>query len=82
MPTHDGGKPHVRDVMNYQPPQGPSNIGDGHSPGLHGHNHGNGQCPIASHEGGHVGIGGTNRGNEGSQRPGTTHPMGTGRPII
>lgn len=37
----DGGKQEPKDVMNYKPPQGPSNIGDPKSPGLHGTNHGN-----------------------------------------
>lgn len=39
----DGGKPMVKDVMNYKPPVGPSNINDAKSPGIHGTNHGN--CP-------------------------------------
>lgn len=36
-----GGCTEARDVHNYQPPKGPSNIGDPKSPGLHGTNHGN-----------------------------------------
>ena len=40
-PTHDGGKPEKKDVNNYQPPQGPSNINEPKTPGLHGENHGN-----------------------------------------
>ncbi len=36
-----GGQMPVRDVHNYQPPMGPSNIGDPKSPGLHGDNCGN-----------------------------------------
>ena len=35
-----GGCMEPRDVRNYQPPKGPSNIGDPKSPGLHGTNHG------------------------------------------
>lgn len=35
-----GGEMPVRDVNNYQPPVGPSNINDPKSPGLHGTNHG------------------------------------------
>lgn len=51
-----GGIMAVRDVHNYQHPQGPTNIGDGHSPGLHGTNHGHDQCCYADIEGGHPGI--------------------------
>ncbi len=36
-----GGYPETKDVHNYQPPVGPSNINDPKSPGLHGTNHGN-----------------------------------------
>lgn len=36
-----GGEMPVRDVHNYQPPKGPSNINDPKSPGLHGDNCGN-----------------------------------------
>lgn len=36
-----GGVTSTRDVHNYQPPKGPSNINDSKSPGLHGTNHGN-----------------------------------------
>lgn len=36
----DGGKITPK-PMPYSPPQGPSNINDGRSPGLHGTNHGN-----------------------------------------
>lgn len=57
-----------RDVMRYSPPQGPKNIMDAKSPGLHGMNHGNGQRPIAARPGGSVGLGGNNRGNDGTQR--------------
>lgn len=37
----NGGQVPVRDVHNYKPPVGPSNIGDSKSPGLHGGNLGN-----------------------------------------
>lgn len=37
----NGGAQQPKDVMNYKPPQGPSNVGDPNSPGLHGTNHGN-----------------------------------------
>ena len=36
-----GGPTTARDVKNYQPPQGPSNINESKTPGLHGENHGN-----------------------------------------
>lgn len=36
----NGGQCEPRDVRNYQPPQGPSNINDPKTPGLHGTNHG------------------------------------------
>lgn len=36
-----GGCMYPRDVHNYQPPVGPSNVNDSKSPGLHGNNHGN-----------------------------------------
>lgn len=36
--TRDGGKPEVKDVRNYKPPVGPTNINDPKSPGLHGDN--------------------------------------------
>lgn len=36
----NGGQPIVKELP-YSPPQGPSNINDGRSPGLHGDNHGN-----------------------------------------
>lgn len=39
-PTNDGGKPEVKPT-DYSPPQGPSNINNPQSPGLHGTNHGN-----------------------------------------
>lgn len=36
-----GGEMMTKDVMNYKPPIGPSNINDSKSPGIHGTNHGN-----------------------------------------
>lgn len=36
----NGGVVPVKDVHNYKPPVGPSNINDPKSPGLHGTNHG------------------------------------------
>ena len=56
------------DVRNYQAPQGPKNIMDSKSPGLHGSNHGttNGPNNGGPHSGS-PGIGGTNHGCCGSQ---------------
>lgn len=62
-----GGVEKARDVMNYSPPKGPSNINDPKSPGIHGDGHGMARCPTAGRGSGHAGIGGTvHRG--GSQR--------------
>ena len=58
----------TKDVMNYKPPQGPKNIMDSKSPGLHGANRGTTNGPNqAGGQGGAPGIGGTNHGNRGSQ---------------
>lgn len=62
-----GGVLEARDVMGYATPQGPTNIGDAKSPGLHGHNCGNcgtqGATSAASDGGsGSPGLGGANRG--------------------
>lgn len=58
--------------LSYSPPQGPSNINDPKTPGLHGDNHGQGACCVphsgGGRSGGSPGIGGTNHGNKGSQR--------------
>jgi hypothetical protein len=66
-----GGVKSARDVHAYRPPQGPSNILDPHSPGLHGSRmrHGT-QGPIAakSRESGRVGLGGENRGRGVNRR--------------
>jgi hypothetical protein len=35
-----GGRQEPKDVHNYKPPVGPTNINDPKSPGLHGTNHG------------------------------------------
>jgi hypothetical protein len=56
------------DVMNYKPPQGPKNIMDPKSPGLHGANRGTTNGPdSAGGQGGSPGIGVTNHGCCGSQ---------------
>jgi hypothetical protein len=62
-----GGRMPTRDVRNYCPPQGPSNINDPKSPGLHGMNHGNDQCQYSGREGGHAGIS-SEKHPKGSQR--------------
>lgn len=36
-----GGKIDPKPIDNYKPPEGPKNINDPKSPGLHGTNHGN-----------------------------------------
>lgn len=55
-----------RDVNNYQRPQGPSNIGDSKSPGLHGNNYGScgtqGEYDITCETSGSPGLHGNNRG--------------------
>lgn len=68
-----GGITQSRDVMGYSPPQGPTNIKDPKTPGLHGANLGNcgTQGPSNSSgdgAGGSPGLGGRNLGNDGSQR--------------
>jgi len=63
-----GGIKQARDVMNYSPPKGPSNIGDPKGPGLHGDNYGHGQMHHPKSEMGHPGIGKVSHGNKGSQR--------------
>lgn len=55
------------ETLNYHPPQGPTNMHQS-GPGIHGDNHGNARCPVASRgETGHRGIGGTTH-RGGSQR--------------
>ena len=62
----------TRDVMNYKPPQGPTNINDSKSPGLHGDNCGTSgeqnEGRMNYESSGSPGIGGTNHGNCGSQK--------------
>lgn len=43
-----GGVGATRDVRNYSPPKGPTNINDPKGPGLHGHNCGNTNKPTGS----------------------------------
>lgn len=62
-----GGCTDARDVMNYKPPQGPTNINDPKSPGIHGENHGMAQRPSGASCGGGPGLGGTVH-RSGSQR--------------
>lgn len=64
-----GGVTMARDVMNYKPPCGPTNINDPKSPGLHGHNCGIANQPrVGVNNTGSPGLHGNNRGNSGSQR--------------
>lgn len=62
-----GGVKEAKPIANYKPPQGPTNINDPKSPGLHGANHGYACKPVATRGSGGPGIGGTTRGS-GSQR--------------
>jgi len=62
-----GGEMDRRDVMNYKPPQGPSNLHHV-GPGLGGKNLGHGQKFTDHHESGHPGISHENHGNKGTQR--------------
>lgn len=58
----------TKGVMNYKEPQGPKNINDRCSPGIHGENHGNENGPdMGGRHSGMPGIGGTNHGNKGCQ---------------
>ena len=66
--ARSGGIMPVRDVRNYCPPQGPTNINDPRGPGLHGQNCGNTNRPVCSSEGGSPGLHGDNSGNRGTQR--------------
>lgn len=68
-PATTGGVKQARDVMNYCPPQGPKNIGDPKGPGLHGHNCGNTNRPMAAGgQSGRPGLGGDSPRGKGSQR--------------
>jgi hypothetical protein len=62
-----GGVKEARDVMNYKPPVGPTNINDPKSPGIHGDNHGMAQRPSGGSTSGGPGNGGTVH-RSGSQR--------------
>jgi len=62
-----GGVTSARDVMNYRAPQGPTNIMESQTPGLHGSNSGNARQPTGKSSSGSPGIGGTNHGCCGSQ---------------
>lgn len=68
----NGGQVPCGDVMNYKPPQGPTNIMDAKSPGLHGANLGNcgtqGSASRVQHPGGSPGLHGENAGVNGTQR--------------
>jgi hypothetical protein len=39
-PAKSGGVTQAKEITNYSPPRGPSNINDPKTPGLHGDNHG------------------------------------------
>ena len=69
----NGGKMPVRDVHNYSPPKGPSNINDAKSPGLHGTNYGccgtQGKASLRAGESGSPGLHGSNKGH-GTNRKG------------
>lgn len=71
-----GGDMPTRDVHNYSPPKGPTNINDSKGPGIHGDNCGNVGEQNDSSSGndeqssGSPGIAGTNYGNCGSQQRG------------
>lgn len=67
-----GGVERARDVQNYSPPKGPTNINDAQSPGLHGDNYGvcgtQGCHTVSGQSSGSPGLHGTNKGNRGTQR--------------
>jgi hypothetical protein len=62
-----GGVKEAKPISNYCPPQGPSNINDPKSPGLHGDSHGMARSPSAPGSSGSPGLGGTVH-RSGSQR--------------
>jgi hypothetical protein len=66
-PATSGGVTSAKSIGNYQAPQGPTNINDPKSPGLHGDSHGMAHCPSGARSGGSPGIGGTVH-RSGSQR--------------
>jgi hypothetical protein len=66
-----GGVKSARDVHAYRPPQGPTSINNPQKPGLHGdkYRHGTqGPVPCKSYPGGHVGLGGENKGRGVNRR--------------
>lgn len=68
----NGGVVPVRDVHNYSPPRGPTNINDSKSPGLHGHN-----CGISGTQGPYGSRGDGQSGSPGLH--GSNKGMGTNR---
>lgn len=66
MTTTGGGKPVVKDVMGYSPPQGPIGL-DHKGVGLGGDNHGCGCDGTSEHMTGSPGNGGTPK-KSGSQK--------------
>jgi hypothetical protein len=62
-----GGVTSAKPISNYCAPQGPSNINDAKSPGIHGNSHGMAARPMASGTSGSPGLGGTVH-RSGSQR--------------
>jgi len=66
-----GGVTRARDVLSYAMPKGPTSIGN-RAVGLGGKNHGpcgtQGCYSIKESSSGRPGLGGTNRGNRGSQQ--------------
>lgn len=61
-----GGQQNPRDVMNYNPPKGPTNINDSKSPGIHGNNYDNcgtqQRSSVTAEESGSPGLHGDNHG--------------------
>lgn len=61
-----GGQQTPRDVMNYSPPKGPTNINDPKSPGIHGNNYDNcgtqQRSSVTAEESGSPGLHGDNQG--------------------
>lgn len=66
MLTNNGGKPNVRDVLNYAMPTGPKGLSN-NSVGLGGSNFGTGQQPSGPSSSGSPELGGDNCGVCGSQ---------------
>lgn len=57
----------TKDVMNYSPPKGPTNIMERQAPGLQGRNDGNANRPQGIQSSGSPGLGGNNYGCCGTQ---------------